>query len=81
MFNIAMVVLAVYLCFAVMAAMNVCSEISQDGQLAALQRWNESSFYGQLELPYTYFGLIAVVVLTALAVPIEMLFRSVRPVK
>ncbi len=81
MFYIAMLILVVYLCFVAMAAMNVCTEISQDGQAAAIQRWNESSFYGRLELPFTYFGLIAVVVLTALAVPIEMLFRSVRPAK
>jgi galactitol-specific phosphotransferase system IIC component len=77
MFTLTMIVLFVYLCFVGMALMTVLTEVSQDGHAAAIQRWNDSTFYGKIQMPFTYFGLGAVVFLSAVCVPIELLFRKV----
>jgi hypothetical protein len=77
MFTLTMIVLFVYLCFVGMALMTILTEMSQDGQAAVIQRWNDSTFYGKIQMPFTFFGLGAVLFLSSLAVPIELLFRKV----
>jgi hypothetical protein len=67
----------IYASFAIMALMTILAEIEQEGHAAAIQRWNDSTFYGKIQMPFTYFGLGAVVFLSAVCVPIELLFRKV----
>lgn len=81
MFVFLIIVLCVYACTVIASLAAILTEISEVGHAATIQRWNDSDLYGRIQMPFTYFGLAAVVVLSALAVPIEMLFRPVRPVK